>query len=957
MASTMTDVSVLLFVVICILLLSAVFDHLLTIIYTRPSTQEGRTRLTAIEDMVLPMGSFPSRLLNPWSSTPKFYNSSPLPPASNNESKHESVPAPDETMNIQDGTNEIPTLSFSPVTTIEIGPVVDATSPAVINELAEFRVSENEIRGLVDPKGVYPSQSKGTRELVADMINKHAEDVSDMRHDSAEEKEKFERKIESLETECHDLNLLYEDLSRRNVREEENSRQLESRNKCLEAQIEEKIQMKGEAEQKAHNAGQLANARVQRRIDEVKVGLEHDKKAAVDKIEQEPDSVILLKRSIENELAEARKEVNLLKEQQKTSTKVNTATLNYYKECLRQRDFAVTTSEQLAGRAERELEALKNEKLSKDSVEITSLKKQLHESKDLAKSLESWQTKAENHERMCQRLRENLTEKADDIRKVKDHKINDLELDIGILRRDMATDEITIDRLHGKIAKLKSGQGLQELKSQIGQAKKQLQNAGLETEDLRKDLRASVAKSKQDAENAENAMREIKSQHEEEKRTEIYNAVQQAERAAAEKATEKEVEYEQRVRLAVKEARDNATVEAAKEKQQHALDMRATFDEAMNNAAVNAANKEHQYELAMRAEVEEAKKKAVAEIESKAKAESAAAEAEKQAAKETEMDIEPDPELDALLMEGVEDAQRKERETKERENEIAAASKDAVEKALENAKQQHQNEKADAVQDAVRKALEDVKQQHQKKKVEAVQDAVRRAKQDAKVDFEKEKNDLIAAKEAAEVALQAQEKVTRAKSSDVADSQTSNNPIDLTLAATEADEVSKLLEDIVQKGMVIDTVEHSVLRRLTNIRVALHNVKATLQMPNAPTERSHYQGMLRGSGLEEFVLERLESETNHKLLVRQGRLANERLKRVSAILQTSGVQKDAILQALIGPKRQVAPMRGLKRSTPSKNPKADDSQPSADAPPTPSAKPKANNHQSFASLMKSLNYY
>ena len=110
----------------------------------------------------------------------------------------------------------------------------------------------------------------------------------------------------------HDLDLLYEDLSKKIAREEEKSRELGSRNKCLRVKIEDKIRIKDDAERRADT---VANAGVQKRIDEVKIGLEQNEKATVNKIIQERDLVILSKREIETELAEARSEVNLLEEQ------------------------------------------------------------------------------------------------------------------------------------------------------------------------------------------------------------------------------------------------------------------------------------------------------------------------------------------------------------------------------------------------------------------------------------------------------------------------------------------------------------------------------------------------------------------------------------------------------------------------------------------------------------------
>ena len=924
MASTMTNVFVLLFVVVVILLLSTAFDRLLTILLTRPSTQEGQKFLTAIEDLVLPMGSFPSRLLNPWSSTPKSYNSSSLPPTSNSESKQEAVPALDAPTHIHNRTKDIPILSFTQLTTIEIEPSADATSPAVNDLLAEFHVFENEIRGLIDPEGIHSSQSASTRDIVADMITNHAEAVNGLRHDWAKEREEFERNAQEHETNYHELERENNILSRQKERKKEKSRQLKSQNKCLRAQIEEKIQIKDDAEKRAATAEQVANAGVQRRIDEVQIDLRQKNKVAEDKLKQERDSAILAKREVETELVEARSEVSVLALQQKTAAKENTTILNEYKECLEQRNLEVKTSKKLAELAERNLEAFKNKKLIEESDEVNNLQKQLRESKDLAKSLEPCKTKAENYERMCQRLRENSTNEADEVREVKDHKINRLESEISGHRKIMAADEATISRQAGEIARLESGEALQKLQSKLEQAKKQLKDAELETKNLRRDLRTGAAKSKQDA---ENALMEARNQHEKDKGIAVDNAIQQAKMTAAVEAKKKEQQYAVDMEAAVEHAKKNAALEAAQKEQQYAAAMEAAVEQAKRNAAVEAATKERQYAAAMEAAVEQAIRKTVREMESKAAAENAAAEVEKQAARETQMDITPDPELDAELMAEVDDALKKEQQ---HQNEIDEAVKVAVEKALENAKQLHQQQMAAAVQYAV---------------------------QDAKINHEKEKNDLVAAKEAAEIAQQAQEvpdKVIQTNSSDLADGQTSNNPIDLTLAATEADEASKLLGEVVKNGIAMDTVEHTVLCRLYDIRVALHNVKATLQTPSAPTETSHYKDLLRIFRLEEAVLERLDRETNHKLLARQGRLANERLRQVSNILESSVVQKDAILQALVGPRRDIAPMRGLKRSTPSKKPKVDNGQPSADVPPTPSAKPKAANHQSFASILESL---
>lgn len=53
----------------------------------------------------------------------------------------------------------------------------------VIVILAEIHAFENEIRGLIDPKGIHSPQSKGTIDVVTGKMNKCAEVVEDLGHD------------------------------------------------------------------------------------------------------------------------------------------------------------------------------------------------------------------------------------------------------------------------------------------------------------------------------------------------------------------------------------------------------------------------------------------------------------------------------------------------------------------------------------------------------------------------------------------------------------------------------------------------------------------------------------------------------------------------------------------------------------------------------------------------------
>ncbi|KAM0794341.1 hypothetical protein BDR22DRAFT_895269 [Usnea florida] len=149
------------------------------------------------------------------------------------------------------------------------------------------------------PIATTPNEADGGNAVRAKILN------NDQRGRKAGEMADHEMKY-------HDLDLLYEDLSKKIAREEEKSRELGSRNECLRVEIEDKIRIKDDAERRADT---VANAGVQKRIDEVKIGLEQKNKVAEDKIKQDRDLVILSKKKIETELAEARSEVNLLEEQ------------------------------------------------------------------------------------------------------------------------------------------------------------------------------------------------------------------------------------------------------------------------------------------------------------------------------------------------------------------------------------------------------------------------------------------------------------------------------------------------------------------------------------------------------------------------------------------------------------------------------------------------------------------
>lgn len=68
MIGSMADLLLLVFSIAILLLLFTAFDSYVALPFLSPSKHESRDLLVAIQDLLLPMGSFPSNLLHPWAS-------------------------------------------------------------------------------------------------------------------------------------------------------------------------------------------------------------------------------------------------------------------------------------------------------------------------------------------------------------------------------------------------------------------------------------------------------------------------------------------------------------------------------------------------------------------------------------------------------------------------------------------------------------------------------------------------------------------------------------------------------------------------------------------------------------------------------------------------------------------------------------------------------------------------
>ena len=541
-----TNMVYLLPMIVCVvfaLLLLATFIGTFALPFLNTSRQGVRDLFLALKDLTLPMGSFPSRLLEPWTSEL-------IPQAAPTETLHqvnEDLTAKvaiqtdqndeAETPNVEGGpasemVEETNDILFDANQTTENEPTksisTDEQSERICADLSrmvtEKEALEAHIRQAADPKGSRGLAAMDLDDLIKWMMHEHERSTNDLRmknnkreDELYDTKQVFEAIVigQNLAMQQKDLERVEARLEARELKDE-NLDLRETVDKAKEKYEERKekwrrrIRTAEEVAEEARLTAEEATTGVESRIKELRQAHANELSTAAFQNFQERNSIICSKRMVQDSLAEARNKVIAWEQQHEATVKENQRTVNDLKALVRQLRSEVTTSELLTASAERRLQERREEQCKEKDSEINTLRKQLRESQDQVKSLDQCKATLERMKQQNQRLSGDLEEQTATLRTDKEHVIGRLKLDIGGLERTIKANEATIRRLQKKITGLQSGQEIKDLKdeaqrhlhqcaTEIRGLKQKISSLELETAALRRTIEDNDKKVQQDS--------------------------------------------------------------------------------------------------------------------------------------------------------------------------------------------------------------------------------------------------------------------------------------------------------------------------------------------------------------------------------------------------------------------------------------------------------------------------
>ncbi len=214
MTTTMELFLLILFIAVTLLVLTA-FDRVFALPFLPSSNREVRDLLIALEDLLLPMGSFPSKLLHPWASAVEDYwsNTTALPnfPKITPTEGGAGVPLPKQdeaeikflsSASTFVGKGEEQRLEEDTTSMVKEEEPQEEESTAAMEELSmETQSFEKAICELVDPEGRYGRDLQKTIELVAGTIERQTKAEDRLRGETT----RFQRALEDQANKWKDM--------------------------------------------------------------------------------------------------------------------------------------------------------------------------------------------------------------------------------------------------------------------------------------------------------------------------------------------------------------------------------------------------------------------------------------------------------------------------------------------------------------------------------------------------------------------------------------------------------------------------------------------------------------------------------------------------------------------------------------------------------------------------------
>lgn len=939
----MADLLLLLFFITTSLLLFTAVDRILVF---RPSRQEVRRLLVAIEDLVLPFGSFPSKLLHPWTSTvedcasnPTASPPSPKPASDSTESSEDEI-SPLIWLTSDDGVSKpiirsppavpTPNNSASKPTTlsplsgplpVDTGFIITTTPNAstpspdgghsvdsedhaddiFFDSLENHPAIDNDAQVVVSGVEPLPQQEDNSTAVMAATLKKAQAFENAIRElvdtqgmhgpDPQRLVEVIAGTMERRTKVEMDLRLLQqrnEELDEEDYTLQSQIGEAKEKRRLQEDEYNNRMRILHAEKESAEEIATTATLGVEGRIDALKKKYEKEKQAAAFSNLQAQNGLICSKRMVEDSLGDARRQLDVHDQQRKAETKEQNSTVRELKEKIGQLRSSVTSTEELAASSERRLKKQFEDQAKDKDSEIAALKNENRASKETVKEMSKWKGVAEREQQNSQRLSDRLQEDTATLRDQKTHIVGCLNLDIQGLKRTVRTNEATIDQLQGTIIGLESGEEVQSLRKQLEQATgdrdRELKNEGQRSAEQKK-----LSRKIEISRSAEREARIQVQRLEDEKKgktTEHQKAI-----------TDKDEEI-RCLKQAVQEAKQTAdarTKEFEKQVNDFCMDKQRQLQEDKKNIA-QSAEQEARTQL-QRLEDEEKRKttehqKAMTEKDEEIHRLRQTIQGAKEAvdARFTELE----KKANDFCMD------------KERQH-FKEFEKKANDFCMEK-ERQHQEDKGKAVEEAAKRAAEDARQMFQKQLEDERRVSLETQDKAAKVE-----NDL---RTEMGVLRSQVEKSAEPKSVTPAEHQPGEDAREVTILATETMDANSLLLEIEKNGIVLGTTQHTVLQDLNTAKLALYKFKMELRDPDSVMDITGFLNIIYGADVDEERIQKLDT-VMQAALARQARVINARLQNLRKILRTSdGIQKDAMLEAIHTKNpmnREIRKPRGLRR--------------------------------------------
>lgn len=872
MTSTMADLLLLILVVTAILLLCAGLERRFSFPFLNPTKLEAKVLLIGLEDLTLPLGSFPINLLHPWaglSSIGAGLNTAKSPPSiepitddsqpvssKGRSDKHLYDPIDYQHLLDEDNQNAGPETGLphpenNPAKNGPLDGVATATgeqkyqqqqwekkgsTAAMEKLLSETQAFEKSIRELVDPHGIYGLDLQKMVKLVAHIIERRSEAEESLisekvRFERAEEglgherqdmKEDLERVIDEQKATLKWTQQKYDEILDENETLLSEKTALENYQRMMD-QYNENLKTLEDAKEWAEHDARTAKAELKSRIHAVSEKHRQERLAAEQHTGRERNTLLCRVRMFEDTLNRARRQVTLGEHEHKAAMRESGQVNQHLCATVQKLRLTLEASQELASSTEQRLRTQLDDQGRKKDHEISIIKGQ-HQ--DLTREVNVVRRGKYFAEQDSQRLSDSLQKQTTSLQADKKRIEDDSRREIKGLRRRIAGDQVIINDYIEEVIRLETGEEVQGLVSQLEDCKEQLQQSAKDAQDAEKQLK--------------------------DRRWEIQNL--------------------------------RGTIKARDQKIQQDAEISSTENE----------NLKKQLEQAIRVSdsrlEEEARKLKEQERES-----SRIFEMEKEKAVEN------------ANSKAVEDAKgRQEEHEKDKKDALQFAVSNAAEHA-EKKEEEHRKEMKDAVQKAVKKAVEETRQAHQQQL-----EAEAKSSREAQLKATKIENDL---RTEMGVLKSQVEQGSESKSRNPASAQPDFNAKELIVQTREADEANNLLLEIGRNGIAQDSVEHVVVRELSNAKLALYNLKCILREQGLDVVKDELVSVIASGKVDEENIQKLNATTWAEL-VKQTKWAQVRLLNVEEILATTSDNRtEKLLEAINAPYREIKKARGSKRHT------------------------------------------